>query len=192
MASYTDDGLYWKGFICLAALFYFWVMRKSRAKLRHQRVIQNGLNQQWEHNRLLQREVYLREELGQIEKQDDRRDILQQHLDNTIQDLWLCKQDLSQLFFDDPNTGILVFRKNLEERKEQCKSSGGLTCSWKEERCKTSGGCCARKCDCCYKPRRTKNDGETTIYYNPVTISYDNYSHCTEDCGCCRRYWGFK
>jgi hypothetical protein len=43
--------------------------------------------------------------------------------------------------------------------------------------CRGNGGCCIRGCGCCSRPRAT------TLFEG------DHYAHCTEDCGCCYKFY---
>jgi hypothetical protein len=127
MASLIEMNLdlYWKSSICLAALFLVaWNVAcfkasLTRAKLKDQRWIQRWKIQRHERNRLLQREIYFREELGQVEKQDDEKssdrwDTLQQSLEHTIQELWLCKRAMRALLLEKADSGPLVHKYWVE------------------------------------------------------------------------------
>ena len=106
--------------------------------------------------------------------------ILCDTLNSTIQELRLCRQAISGILSEKENAVAFInqwFWNQLYPQK-----------SLRKEQCMVAGGCCERKCGCCYKPRQTK-DGKTTKHYDELKQSYNNYAHCTEDCGCCLRYW---
>lgn len=145
-------------------------------------------------NRLVQRHIYLIDKIDDLQKQQaqsvsETRENLQQDLESTIQEIWLQKQDL----------GHLVER--LETLPEACRFWNDF---WSKKslpqnqfrilKCGTTGGCCGRGCQCCDKPRRTAA-GEAFSYWavrGGEKDEKDIYAHCTEECGCCRRYWGFS
>jgi hypothetical protein len=105
------------------------------------------------------------------------------------QEIWLQKQDL----------GHLVER--LETLPEACRfwndfwsKKSLLENQFRILKCGITGGCCGRGCQCCDKPRRTAA-GEAFSYWavrGGVKDEKDIYAHCTKECGCCRRYWGFS
>lgn len=189
-----DGDLSWKSCVYLAAIF--WVAFKficwKKARSRDTRWIRSWEKQRRRRKRYLQREVYLREELDQLKglcdgESSSRRHAMQHLLDSTVAQLWLCKQDCAEIYCETTGAGPLL----LDFWAEQCKPKIYLSKGGRGETCRLRGGCCERKCGCCHKPRRTE-DGKTTRCFGKFTRSYDNYSHCTEECGCCRRYWGFK
>lgn len=155
--------------------------KDAEAEQRDQEWIQKWRNQCYERNRLIQREVYIREELDKLTNKDDEwKDTLRHSLNSTVQELWLCKQAIAGILSEKQNTDAFIEQWYWNQFCPQE--------SLREEQCIVAGGCCERKCGCCDKPRQTK-DGKTTKHYDELEQLYDNYSHCTEDCGCCLRYW---
>lgn len=154
-------------------------------------------------NRLVQRHIYLIDEMDHLQKQqaqsvsvcvddidhdDEKLKRLQQGLESTIQRIWLQKQDLGHLV------------KRLEAVPEAWDFwnyffselvSSPRADRFRQLKCGTTGGCCGRQCRCCDKPRRTAA-GEDFIYWSLRGDSGGFYAHCTEECACCRRYWGFS
>lgn len=187
--------LFWTSCVFLALLFWvilaIIVVREETQS--GQTWIKNWNKQIYERNRLLQREIYLREELQQLKKQedikqnDDTTEKLQRSLDLTIRRQWLCKQGLKDLLVSRDDAGPLVSKLWANKNEHRAKPGDGPI----SERCIARGGCCERGCGCCSRPRRIKH-GEQTIWYDMFSMSKDIYAHCTEECGCCRRYWGFR
>jgi hypothetical protein len=150
-------------------------------------------------NRLVQRHIYLIDEIDHLQKQlaqsvsvcvddidhdDEKLKSLQQDVESTIQEIWLQKQDL----------GHLVTRlEAIPEAWDFYKHffSDEYEDRFRHLKCCTIGGCCGRQCRCCDKPRRTAA-GEAFRYWSLRGGSKDVYAHCTEECACCRRYWGFS
>ena len=153
-------------------------------------------------NRLVQRHIYLIEEIDHLHKQeaqslscgditvcsdeidhdDEKLKNLQHDVERTIQEIWLHKQAL----------GHLVERLHYVPEAWDFwdyffSGRPGKWASW----CGIRGGCCGRQCNCCSKPRRTAA-GESRSYWTLRREDIDNHAHCSEECGCCRQYWGFS
>lgn len=189
-------------------------MRKKKREVNDRRRRNEGIPRvsKWIHDfvsasdnldRLVQRHIYLIDETDYLLKQeaqlvspdevticsvdidhdDEKLKSLQQDLEGTIQEIWLQKQDVGRLVerLDDIPEAWDYFEYFCDEPEDRI---WPLICNMR-------GGCCERQCGCCDKPRRTAA-GEAFPYWTLRGKSSDFYSHCTEECGCCRRYWGFR
>jgi hypothetical protein len=138
-------------------------------------------------NRLVQRHIDLIDKIDDLRKQQAQSETLKslrQDVESTIQKIWLQKQDL----------GHLVKRlENIPEAWDFWNDffNNGSADLFRHLKCGATGGCCGRQCRCCHKPRRTAA-GEAFSYWSIRGGSDDVYAHCTEECGCCRQYWGFS
>jgi hypothetical protein len=148
-------------------------------------------------DRLVQRQIYLLEEMDRLRKQQDKNDdddtdrlkTLQQEHDHTVQELWLHKEAYARLM-------VAVRDLKTGPGADECWDEWFLRPARKPKRrlkmiCRTRGGCCERECKCCFNPRRT-TAGKEILCWNFHDRSYDMFAHCTEECACCRRYWGFR
>lgn len=155
--------------------------KDAEAEQRDQKWIQKWRNQCYKCNGLSQHEVYIGEELDKLTNKDDEwKDTLRHPPNSTVQEPWPCKQAVPGILSKKQNAVVFInqwFWNQFYPQK-----------SLRKEQCMVAGGCCERKCGCCYKPRQTK-DGKTTKHYDELKQSYNNYAHCTEDCGCCLRSW---
>lgn len=174
---------------------------KSKGSEMDQKWIQEWETRRLERDRLIQREMFFREELAQREEQQDWKkgdawNVLNQSLTLNTQDLWRCQQAMKTLYDEKAHTGPSVHEwwkkqhnlqreAELQGREDREQEKYQRTAILK---CAAGGGCCARGCKCCEKRRRTA-DGTSDQIYDVLACSYNPKSHCTEDCGCCRRHW---
>jgi hypothetical protein len=195
-------GLYDSGWIYLAMVLCIVskLFCSKKTEERDYRWMQKWARQCKKRNRLLQREVYLLEEMDKLRlhpifdssepeqkaSSESLSSSLQESLNQTAQELWLYKQACDWLVDDLRYRGPWALGRAI-------KLSQSPDGPWYMERirCKIRGGCCERECGCCEKPRRTMA-GKTTKCWNIFYGSFDFLSHCSEECGCCRRERGFK
>ena len=131
---------------------------------------------------LVEREIYLQEEIAALEKQrtidsltQDREEALnnwQKELQSLNPIWWHLERDFYGFTTYEPiGHWVYDFYKNF----------GSAMASERAKRhCRMRGGCCARNCGCCSHARRTNR---------PRMKELNQYvGHCTRNCGCCTRY----
>jgi hypothetical protein len=126
---------------------------------------------------LIQREIYLQEELSALIKlqtftEDEKESIkrLQEELETFDERFWLHQRALYKNLVDKPKG----------PRIRWWYMSGEDFFFYSEKRkleCKAKGGCCEYDCGCCRRPLKT------------IRGSWTGY--CTMECGCCIRRRGF-
>ena len=96
--------------------------------------------------------------------------------------MWINQNHRYAHFARMPN-GLIIreFKPGLHRRVKAFEKDPVRSVSQVEliDGCKTRGGCCARKCQCCMKPRGLDAAGKLV------------QTHCTVFCGCCVRHRGF-
>jgi hypothetical protein len=131
---------------------------------------------------LLQREIYLKEELSALSKlqgtqyftQDEKERIKrwQEELETFDERHWLHMRAYYEALLNKPK-GPWIRYWDIS-RKEYFYFSEEMVL-----RCKAKGGCCESDCGCCRRSLKTTRD------HNGIR------GHCTMECGCCIRRRGF-
>lgn len=144
---------------------------------------QNVIKADIEMRRIVQREIYLKEEVQALQKAltlslpseekavqkyilgtygEELRDLNDQYLRH-VKGTW--KQDVGG-----PTAALKRAFKAWRQDPDW------YLCEWLRQDCAGRGGCCARDCGCCGKARDTHRE--------------QNRGHCTGTCGCCIRTCG--
>ena len=132
---------------------------------------------------LLQREIYLKEELSALSKlqgtqyftQDEKERIKrwQEELETFDERYWLHMRAYYKGLLNKPK-GPWIRYWDISSKESFFYSKE------RELRCKAEGGCCESDCGCCRRPLKTaRRDGMI------------RRGHCTMECGCCIRRRGF-
>lgn len=132
---------------------------------------------------ILEREVYVSEQLQALEKtqktgqklpeaEQKTMDSYERELKEIKKDFWIGKRDFHQHLQRIPK-GPYIRRMDLEIKYER-----DALALLGEDICKGKGGCCAYGCGCCCKPRESLRRGNGTF-------------HCTNNCRCCIERRGF-
>jgi hypothetical protein len=129
---------------------------------------------------LIEREIYLQEEIASLEKQraidkitpgkEQNLKVWQKELRNMDLIWWFWERKYYTLPRIIPGSWICHFHKNF---------GSALASNHAELYCQMRGGCCSRNCGCCSKERRTSR---------PKGRLQKHIGHCTHNCGCCTRY----
>lgn len=141
---------------------------------------------------LTQRDIFLKElvieyatkdKLDEIAKLDNfGPDDWQKKLQDHELRMWMNQNRRYAHFTRMPNGPISRERKTDVYRRRKMLEGNPvryLSQQYLLDGCKERGGCCARKCQCCMKPRGLNADGKLI------------HTHCTVFCGCCIRRRGF-
>lgn len=128
---------------------------------------------------LLQREIYLKEELHTLKKlqsftRDEKKRIkgLEEEIKTFDKQYWLQKRAYhrSVSYIGEPK-GPLIRYWDMMGDNDSLHSVGT------QDFCKANGGCCAYDCGCCQRPLKTARDNMK--------------GHCSMECGCCIQRRGF-
>ena len=129
---------------------------------------------------LLQREIYLKEELSALSKlqgtqyftqnEKERIERWQEELETFDERYWLHMRAYYKGLLNEPK-GPCVRYWNMSKKYF-------LYSKRAELRCKAKGGCCESDCGCCRRPLKT-------------TRKFQLKGHCSMECGCCIRRRGF-
>lgn len=188
-------GWYW---LATVLCITYKLFSSAKTKQEDRDWIRKWEREEYNRDKLLQREIYLLEEISALKKKEsadhhhhlsetetETLTTMESAILKTRQDLWLHKQAGANLVDNYP---IVV--------PGRWTTSQAASCTWKTRRrtAKTAcfeGGCCERRCGCCRRSRRT-DAGKTTICLDIFSYSTRFLSHCTVERGCCRRERGFK
>lgn len=139
----------------------------------------NHSKESWHGIQILQREVYLKEEIAAkekllktqtlTEKEQKTLDGYREELQKVDGEWWLHKRAMGKLVFEKPK-GAWIRRYDISVNSHRN--------GWRESFCKSKGGCCNYDCGCCQKP--LSNPRSPKKY------------HCSEECPCCIRRRGFR
>ncbi|OJJ33365.1 hypothetical protein ASPWEDRAFT_43432 [Aspergillus wentii DTO 134E9] len=139
-----------------------------------------------EFDEILQREIYLLEEMVELEKvtlptykapgEDARLEQIREELKGIKMRLVNTAKRFWELDTQNPG-GVWLLTQGMQSEDVRWKHS--------QYQCRLRFGCCARGCGCCMKPRRGPPGKEES-----VLRAYA--SHCTVECGCCIRWRGFR
>lgn len=165
--------------------------------------IRNWREERTKRDQLLQREIYLKEELEKLganigkehtsseyassntEASSGREKVLKKDLDAISRKLWEHKQNCAKLVRELRDEGPMVAAYFFRERVDP----GEL--SWESrEQCLLKGGCCERDCGCCKEYRDTKSE-DATDCWDIAQDTFDCLSHYTSQCRCCAEYRGY-
>jgi hypothetical protein len=133
--------------------------------------------------RLLQREIYLKEELSALTKlqransltEDEEKKLWEweEELKTFDERFWLLERVIYKGFLAKPKGPLVrawkIARNDCFYYSEEAKF-----------KCKVNGGCCGYDCGCCQRPLKTTRDARGV-----------SRAHCTMECGCCIRRRGF-
>lgn len=179
-------------FSCLAKPFF-----SSKTKEEDEKWIRDWLEACNNRDRILQRELYLLDELEQLDKKEDtlfddekalckRKDALQNDLDKMGRNLWEYKQTCAKLVREIKHRGpwatahfctdAFIPHALLREAYYDCL---------------LKGGCCARGCGCCWRYRGS-NYEKASDCWDVAQNRWKFSSHCTAQCRCCIKYRGFN
>jgi hypothetical protein len=131
-------------------------------------------------SRLVDREIYISEEMRALEKRQEieQQDMAQKQIDDYQKELqeintsiWFGIRDLHFSKFKEPEGSYLQNIYLVTEHEHKALELFEIKI------CKSNGGCCAYSCGCCSKPRNSVREGDWKF-------------HCTDACGCCVRRRG--
>lgn len=128
---------------------------------------------------ILQREVYLKEEIAAMEKrqkvqiltgkEQETLNGYREELQKVDGEWWFHKRAMGKLVFEKPKGAWIRWYGTAGNSHNN---------EWRKSLCKSRGGCCNYDCGCCQKPLNN-------------TRSPKEY-HCSEECPCCIRRRGFR
>jgi hypothetical protein len=179
-------------FSCLAKPFF-----SSETKEDDEIWIRDWLEAYNNRDRILQRELYLLEELEQLDNKKEgtegnkkasciRNDALKNDLDKMARNLWEYKQNYAKLVREVRHLGPWATAHFFADSF----IPNALTTE-AFYNCRLKGGCCSRQCRCCWR-YRGREDKKSLDSWDVVQNRWKFSSHCTAQCGCCIKYRGFN